>query len=167
MGAAPGTLPPRAPNLFKRRKNPPLPCPSPTQTSGGCLPIFKREASPPRSSVALSTPACSMRTACTTFPADFPKSPYPANGKIVGVRVFPTTIVRRQVPPRCTCPKNPERSIDKAPVVLGDSSPHPSASWQFLFQTFPCLVTEIVSMIVLHPSHLFSLFFYSITFSAL
>ena len=32
----------------RRRKSRPLPCPSPTTTSGGCSPIFKREASPPR-----------------------------------------------------------------------------------------------------------------------
>ena len=36
------------PSLPRRRKNLYSPCPSPMRTSGGCLPIFKREASPPR-----------------------------------------------------------------------------------------------------------------------
>ena len=64
-----------------RARDSPIPHPKPVQkkekpvftlpiahrrSRGGRLPIFKREASPPRSSVALSTPACSMRTACTT-----------------------------------------------------------------------------------------------------
>lgn len=40
--------PPRAPNPSGRRKSLPLPCPSPTGISGGYLPIFKREASPPK-----------------------------------------------------------------------------------------------------------------------
>ena len=48
MEAAPETPPPRAPSQPSGQKSLSSPCPSPIQISGGCLPIFKREASPPQ-----------------------------------------------------------------------------------------------------------------------
>ena len=56
------------------------------------------------------------------------------------MRVFPIAVIGRQVAPRSVGAKNPQDGIDKEAVVLGYSSPDPSASRQMSFEKFPGMV---------------------------
>src|SRR5512143_3003684 len=89
-----------------------------------------------------------------------PKAPVPPADK-TAVRVAPSAVFRRKIPPGRPRPQYPASGIDEAAIVLGDAAPEAFASGQMLFQQCPDLVGYIMATIgwipVFHASLLLRL----------
>ena len=63
--------------------------------------------------------------------------------------VLPVPVVRRQVAPRSAGTQNPENTVEKTAVVLGDAAPLASLPGKMWGQQLPGMVAQIVAVIVL------------------
>jgi hypothetical protein len=61
--------------------------------------------------------------------------------------ILPVAVVGREISPRCTCPQDPENSVDELPVVSGIASPGALATGKMIFQKFPGMIRYIMPMI--------------------
>ena len=69
------------------------------------------------------------------------------------VGILPVAVIGRKISPRCTCPQNPENSVDELPIISGITSPGAFATGKMIFQKFPRFVIDVMSVIrILHWS---------------
>ena len=61
--------------------------------------------------------------------------------------ILPVPVVGRKISPRCTCPQDPENSIDELPVVSGIASPGAFAAGEMIFRKFPRCVADVMPVI--------------------
>lgn len=69
----------------------------------------------------------------------------PPDEALVNTAPFP--IIWRQVAPRCPGTQHPKHRIDEPTVILRDSSPLSTLSWQMRFQYRPCFIAYVMPMI--------------------
>jgi hypothetical protein len=74
----------------------------------------------------------------------FPNPLVPPSAK-AAMRIFPITIIRRQVSPRSASTQYPKYGIDKQAVIAGIPAPCSFAANQMGLKKFPCAVRYVVT----------------------
>ena len=63
------------------------------------------------------------------------------------MRIFPIAIVGRQVAPGCSAAQDPENTVEKTPIILGDAAPQALLSRKMSGEQFPGLIAQVVTVI--------------------
>ena len=74
-------------------------------------------------------------------------SPLIAPPAETAMRIFPVSIVWRQIAPRRTCAQYPENSIEKPTVIPGKTAPLAQLSRKVGRKQFPSMIAQIVTVV--------------------